>query len=202
VTIGGRRFSTLANIRVDDLSKVNPNSEIYRLLLDKGFDEDASVIMSALLSLSTDNAKELCLAKINAGTGMIGMYLYGAAIGMDFEVLNSIIASPLGFTVAKLLNSNEFTLKKGKTTIDSALSYLYEGPSKNDLAKFEQALINDSNVYQTSTFTILDNVLKDMVKGLAGSEMGILIKEAIGEKATLTHKNIGKLIAYVAREKG
>ena len=202
VIIGGRRFSTLANIRVDDLSKVNPNSEIYRLLLDKGFDEDASVIMSALLSLSTDNAKELCLAKINAGTGMIGMYLYGAAIGMDFEVLNSIIASPLGFTVAKLLNSNEFTLKKGKTTIDSALSYLYEGPSKNDLAKFEQALINDSNVYQTSTFTILDNVLKDMVKSLAGSEMDTLIKEAIGEKATLTHKNIGKLIAYVSREKG
>jgi hypothetical protein len=67
--------------------------------------------MSALLSLSTDNAKELCLAKINAGTGMIGMYLYGAAIGMDFEVMNKIIASPLGFTIAKLLNSNEFTLK-------------------------------------------------------------------------------------------
>ena len=44
--------------------------------------------MSALLSLSTDNAKELCLAKINAGTGMIGMYLYGAAIGMDFDVMN------------------------------------------------------------------------------------------------------------------
>jgi hypothetical protein len=39
----------------------------------------------------------------------MGMYLYGAAIGMDFEVLNQIIASPLGFTIAKLLNSNEFT---------------------------------------------------------------------------------------------
>jgi hypothetical protein len=100
----------LANIRVDDLGNVNPNSAIYQILKDKGFDDDASVIMSALLSLSTDNAKELCLAKINAGTSMIGMYLYGAAIGMDFKVMNKIIASPLGFTVAKLLNSNEFTL--------------------------------------------------------------------------------------------
>jgi hypothetical protein len=34
---------------------------------------------------------------------MIGMYIYGAAIGMDFEVLNQIIASDLGFTVAELM---------------------------------------------------------------------------------------------------
>jgi hypothetical protein len=136
VTIGGRTFKSLANIRVDDLSKVDVNSEIYKELKDKGFDDDASVIMSALLSLSTDNAKELCLAKINAGTSMIGMYLYGAAIGMDFEVLNKIIASPLGFTIAKLLNSNEFTLTKGKTSVDAALSYLYDGPGKNDVSKY------------------------------------------------------------------
>jgi hypothetical protein len=115
VVIGGKEFNTLANIRVDDLSKIKQTfqdgsaNELYELLLDKGFDEDASVIMSALLSLSTDNAKELCLAKINAGTNMMGMYLYGAAIGMDFEVLNQIIASPLGFTISKLLNNNEFT---------------------------------------------------------------------------------------------
>jgi hypothetical protein len=44
--------------------------------------------MSALLSLSTDNAKDLALAKINAGTNMMGLYLYGAAIGMNFKVLN------------------------------------------------------------------------------------------------------------------
>ena len=35
--------------------------------------------------------KELRLAKINAGTGMLGMYLYGAAIGMDFDIMNKII---------------------------------------------------------------------------------------------------------------
>jgi hypothetical protein len=99
--------------------------------------------MSALLSLSTDNAKELCLAKINAGTSMIGMYLYGAAIGMDFDVLNKIIASPLGFTVAKLLNSNEFTLKQGKMSVDGALSYLFDGPGKNDIGRYNVNLVTE-----------------------------------------------------------
>ena len=41
--------------------------------------------MSALLGLSTDNAKELVLAKINAGTSSIGMYLYGLSIGIPSD---------------------------------------------------------------------------------------------------------------------
>jgi hypothetical protein len=93
ITIGGKLFTSLANIRVDDLEQFDPESDVrrsdlYTILKNKGFDEDASVIMSALLSLSTDNAKDLALAKINAGTNMMGLYLYGASIGMNFKVLN------------------------------------------------------------------------------------------------------------------
>ena len=163
VTIGGKTFNTLANIRVDDLTKVNPDSEIYKTLLDKGFDQDASVIMSALLSLSTDNAKELCLAKINAGTGMIGMYLYGAAIGMDFEVLNKIIASPLGFTVAKLLNNNEFTQQRGKQTVDTALTYLYFGPQRSDLNRFKARIYDSKSKSYNNTFGLFEESLKELL---------------------------------------
>jgi hypothetical protein len=120
--------------------------------------------MSALLSLSTDNAKELCLAKINAGTSMIGMYLYGAAIGMDFEVMNKIIASPLGFTVAKLLNSNEFTLQRGKTSINAVLEYLRMGPSKTDLNRFKQSLSIPGSKTKLNTFGLLNSKIEEVLK--------------------------------------
>ena len=201
VTIGGRKFSTLANIRVDDINKINKQSEIYSILKDKGFDEDASVIMSALLSLSTDNAKELCLAKINAGTGMIGMYLYGAAIGMDFDVMNKIIASPLGFTIAKLLNSNEFTKRQGKTSVDQALSYLFDGPSVKDLNRFNIFVNRD-----LSTHSIFEKMLKQVlinnntiltkVKSVIENNENI---ENEGVIDSISISNIGNILSKLSR---
>lgn len=202
VQIGGRTFNSLANIRVDDLSKLDKfaDTEIYRTLKDKGFDDDASVIMSALLSLSTDNAKELCLAKINAGTSMIGMYLYGAAIGMDFEVMNKIIASPLGFTIAKLLNSNEFNLKQGKTSVDAALSYLFDGPTINDLNKFNGILRNEKN--QILSKSIHDKFIEEVKNvfkhpNYIGIITNILGKEEAIDKITI--KNFGRTLSTIVR---
>ena len=200
ITIGGRTFSTLANVRVDDLHKVNPQSEIYSILKDKGFDEDASVIMSALLSLSTDNAKELCLAKINAGTGMLGMYLYGAAIGMDFDVVNKIIASPLGFTIAKLLNSNEFTKRQGKTSVDQALSYLFDGPRLNDLSHFNMFVSRD-----ITTFNMFETVLKQVLSSPQNSSYLDKLIEVTGNENiinTLSISNIGNVLSKLTRKFG
>lgn len=201
VEIGGRRFNSLANIRVDNMNNVNQMSEIYHILVDKGFDEDASVVMSALLSLSTDNAKELCLAKINAGTSMIGMYLYGAAIGMDFDVLNKIIASPLGFTIAKLLNSNEFTLKQGKMSLDAALAYLFDGPSSKDLGRFEANLIPDKGASKANTFELFNKALQQTLIDIQGSELALEIQKQIGERA-LTMDNIGRVLSFISRTMG
>ena len=93
VTIGGKLFTSLANIRVDDLEKVNPNSEIYYILKNRGFDEDASVVMSALLSLSTDNAKELALPKLNATTNFADIYTYLFSLGCNAEEVGKIMTS-------------------------------------------------------------------------------------------------------------
>ena len=154
--------------------------------------------MSALLSLSTDNAKELCLAKINAGTGMLGMYLYGAAIGMDFDVMNKIIASPLGFTISKLLNSNEFTKVQGKTSVDQALSYLFDGPRLNELSPFNMSISKD-----TSTFKLFEQSLKQVLV----SNPAYLSKfiEATGNENianALTISNIGSVLSSVTRRFG
>lgn len=206
ITIGGKTFNSLANIRIDDINKFGDDSkikqsEIYQILKNKGFEEDASVIMSALLSLSTDNAKELCLAKINAGTGMIGMYLYGAAIGMDFDVMNKIIASPLGFTVAKLLNSNEFTLKKGKNSVDAALTYLTEGPTKSDLRKFNANMTISKN--SISTYSIFEECIKEFFNEEGHEDLKDIINEVNTNKdKIISIRNIGKILTKLTHKYG
>jgi len=72
-------------------------------------DVDSAVNLSALLSLATDNAKELALAKLNAGTGTLGMYIYGLSIGVSFDNIFSILTSPVALEISKLIRGNLFT---------------------------------------------------------------------------------------------
>jgi hypothetical protein len=42
-------------------------------------------MISGLLSLATDNAKELKLGKLNAGRELAGLYIYGITIGVPID---------------------------------------------------------------------------------------------------------------------
>ena len=114
------------------LNKIQNYNDIIspeiRILNAVNNDVDSAVNLSALLSLATDNAKELALAKMNAGTGMLGMYIYGMAIGVSFDDIFSILTSPVALEISKLIRGNSFT---GDPTmmIDQAFSYLEKGPS-------------------------------------------------------------------------
>jgi len=52
------------------------------------------------MTLAVDNAKLLTLAKLNASTDILGLYLYGVSIGVPFENLVRIFTS----NVADVLN--------------------------------------------------------------------------------------------------
>jgi hypothetical protein len=60
-----------------------------------------------LLSLATDNAKELALDKLNAAN-MLGMYIYGITIGVDFKTLADIICSETGLIINEMMGNNSF----------------------------------------------------------------------------------------------
>jgi hypothetical protein len=81
-----------------------------------------------LLSLSTDNAKELTLSKLNASPKMLGMYLFGISIGMDFRDVSKILMSDAGATMYNLLNSNVFTGDEGFNSPKSVFEYFMRGP--------------------------------------------------------------------------
>jgi len=75
-------------------------------------------MISALLSLATDNAKELCLAKLNANAKMAGMYIYGLTMGIPFRKLGQLMMSDIGNTVASLLKGSIITDELKLNTID------------------------------------------------------------------------------------
>lgn len=113
----------LANIRAKDLSTVT-NEEVIALLTSVETDDDAAQALSALLGLSADNAKELILYKLNAGIDMIGMYLYGIAIGMPLQEISDLMMSKAALALRDIIRGNIFSGDKNYVKPISAFNYL------------------------------------------------------------------------------
>lgn len=77
------------------------------------------------------NAKELALSKLNANTKMLGMYIYGLTIGMNFNDIANILMSPVGNVIKNLLNNDSFSERDLFNAVDERLfKYFTEGPYK------------------------------------------------------------------------
>lgn len=142
VTIGGKTYRGLANVNANqELMESLADAEngnfttLQNYLLAQEWESDAANEASAFLSLSTDNAKELALAKLNAGTQTLGMYLYGLSLGVPVDTLFKIMTSPLAFRLVELAKGDIFSGNSGCGTIISALDYLHRDPL-DQLARF------------------------------------------------------------------
>lgn len=92
--------------------------------------EDAFIVLSAMLSLSTDNAKDPTLSKINANPEMIGLYTAGIMSGMTIDELVKIILSPTGQILNELQKGDVFSGKQGQFGIQGAVNYINNGPEQ------------------------------------------------------------------------
>lgn len=133
--IGGKVYKTLANIRSKDPNTIT-NADVLEALSQVTNDNDAALTLSALLSLATDNAKELALSKLNASTKTIGMYIYGITIGMDFKDVAKILMSPTGSMITSLLEGDVFTGKKEVSQPVDVFRYFEQCP-KGILNKYD-----------------------------------------------------------------
>lgn len=66
-------------------------------------------LISQLLSAATDNAKELILAKINAGTHFAKMYVYGIIMGFNINDLVAFMTSPVAEFIDSYSQENIFS---------------------------------------------------------------------------------------------
>lgn len=132
------------------------NKGVVNAIMNIKTQEDAALVLSGLLSLATDNAKMLSLDKLNGDTNMLGMYLYGIMIGMDFTDISNILMSKTGFKVAKMLKENAFN-NDPTYNMNDVLDYFTGIMPKKMLSKYKTTVYNDSNI--TMPTSILRHIL-------------------------------------------
>lgn len=71
-------------------------------------ESQADLYISELLSAATDNAKELILAQINAGTDLAGNYLFLLTLGFEIKDISSFMTSPALKIIHSLSEFNMF----------------------------------------------------------------------------------------------
>lgn len=160
VVIGGKVYKTLANIRSKDPNSILDN-KVLEALASVTNDNDAALTLSALLSLATDNAKELALSKLNAGTKTLGLYVYGISIGMDFKDLAGIMMSDVGRVINEVLSDDVFSEKDGYGNVgESLFKYFDEGP-KRALREFDIHSDSKGERIDSSPFDALKKLFED-----------------------------------------
>ena len=135
----------MANVNFDDLAvkkdywrnlivraveqQLSPE-DVTRVVQEQlGMQPDQSLVISALLSAATDNAKELILSKINAGPNLAGMYLHMIMLGFSFNDIAKFMTSPTVQTVNDLMKVNVFDEYHDHASVDSVVRALEEGPN-------------------------------------------------------------------------
>lgn len=177
VTIGGKTYRGLANVNANqELMQSLADAEngnfitLQNYLLAQEWESDAANEASAFLSLSTDNAKELALAKLNAGTQTLGMYLYGLSLGVPVDTLFKIMTSPFAFRLVELAKGDIFSGNSGCRTILGALDYLHRDPLEQlarfntfDLSIYNEGKPKDQKILGPADFAwqLLQNSIAD-----------------------------------------
>lgn len=93
-----------------------------------GLQEDQSLVISALLSAATDNAKELILSKINAGTNLAGIYLHLIMLGFKFKDIARFMTSPTVQLINNLSKVDMFNDYSGTGRITDVIDLIANGP--------------------------------------------------------------------------
>lgn len=78
--------------------------------------------ISQLLSISADNAKELILAKINAGTNFAKMYLYLMTIGYNIDDIAAFMVCPIAEFIDSRASTNMFQESSANSSSRNAIS--------------------------------------------------------------------------------
>lgn len=129
IKINGKSFKLLANSYVKNNDSIK-NEDVNKALQNVDNLEDAFILMSALLSLSTDNAKDPTLSKYNAGPEMIGAYTAGIIMGVDMDTLRDLMISDTGILLSSLQKGNVFdTDSKKFNRLSQAINFLLYPPT-------------------------------------------------------------------------
>lgn len=176
VLIAGKTYRTLANIRPINISTIN-NITVLEALANNVEQDDAAITHSAMLSLATDNAKELQLSKLNAGNKTMRMYIFATSIGMSFDQISSIMMSKQGRLFTKLLEEDVFNqFQAVNYKYDHVFKYFEEGPYRQ---------LQVYSVTRDPNGNSITNPLNILTNKIYSSASNIRLKDEKGEQMSI-----------------
>lgn len=152
-------------------------------------------LISQLLSAATDNAKELILAKINAGTNFAKMYIYLMTMGYDVNDIAAFMTSPVAEFVDGRASINMFQ----ENSANSNATFAIDAAQGMVRARsFLHGVISgETEEGETYTVSKIDSVAETL-EGIIGSEeklrKAVLHNLNLAEDADLPHMGIDQLM--------
>lgn len=160
-------------------------------------DQDFALCLSALLSLATDNAKELALAKLNCDESTMGMWLFATSIGINPQKIFNVMTSPVARIIARESKGNVF-IGKSEDSIGYALSFLENGPDiPSDLKEHWGEGENKAGYYDLLDYTDIKTFLNNVpLRLFYGNNIKTYTKEDFDNMELSDYHNIVNLINH------
>lgn len=160
--------------------------DVAQIIEDQlGFQHDQSLVISALLSAATDNAKELILGKINADPKFMNMYLYAIILGYDLLEVSKFMTSSTISKIISLCRENmhdEYTILKSETQV---LKALINGPRVDSRIEYDVKRIVDKK--KNTLQRLVVNKIKEQLYNASTEEE----KEALRSKIETVNQSSG-----------
>ena len=200
--INGRANGTPIVQTINHIPDLNKYDEQIKSTLQSQFgvldDEDYKYVdqlISQLLSAATDNAKELILAKINAGTNFARMYVYGMMMGLNINDLVAFMTSPVSELIDQLANPNMFQNESGNASMAINLAQGIVGVNKFLHGQIK-TVQEDINTGEQQDVWINKN--RYVTNYLKNSDIYSLVKQNAGLSEEEDIKGLGSIMqAYI-----
>ena len=102
------------------------------------------------------------LAKLNATTKTLGMYIYGLSIGMDIKSITDILMSDVGRLFTKLLDGNLYENNLGTFSLNNTFNYFEIAPSSL-INKYNKVIFSDDKA-EGNPYIIFKDSLSTLIK--------------------------------------
>lgn len=128
IKIMGKRYALIANSFVKNEDTIL-SDDVLKAYREVNNVQDAFIMMSALLSLATDNAKDPTLSKLNATPQTLGCYTAGLVLGLTIEEVADLLISDTGLLLTKMLQGNVFNPSNNQfKNLSEAISFIRNIP--------------------------------------------------------------------------
>ena len=194
INIGGYNIGLICNAYCKNIANIK-SKEVYDALQEIDNDNDQAVWLSAFLSLSTDNAKDPTLAKINANPEMIGLYNAGFVLGLPIRFLSKVIMSPTGMAIADVQQGDIFLGYKSSRDIGRVIDYIKHGPKLGPNIKTLEILGKAIQLHNPGEVSIF-NLNKQLIRDYWDQSQLLTARRIVALAKSLAYGKEGEEIKY------